>query len=87
MLTFETFDVESHSNCAYDYVEISDGKVVEKYCGSDKPNPIKSSGNTMNVTFHSDYSVSRRGFNATWEAVENAGKFYEEFRFLNRSEY
>merc|ERR1712088_254168 len=41
-LTFESFNLESHSNCSYDYVQISDGKVEEKYCGSDKPSPIKS---------------------------------------------
>jgi len=73
-LTFESFNLESHSNCSYDYVQISDGMVEEKYCGSDKPSPIKSSGNTMNITFHSDYSVSRKGFKATWEAVENSGE-------------
>merc|ERR1712241_164028 len=73
-LTFETFDVESHSNCDYDYVQISDGKEEQKFCGSDKPSPIKSSGNTMNITFHSDYSVSRDGFKATWKVVENSGE-------------
>ena len=36
----------------------------------------------MNITFHTDYSVNRKGFKATWEAVENAGKFHEDFRFL-----
>jgi len=74
MLTFESFDLESHSSCVYDYVKISFGSVEEKYCGSSKPSPIISSGNTMTVVFHSDYSVNRNGFKATWEAVETSGE-------------
>merc|ERR1712110_903008 len=73
-LTFESFDLESHSSCVYDYVKISFGSDEEKYCGSSKPSPIISSGNTMTVVFHSDYSVNRNGFKATWEAVEISGE-------------
>ena len=72
LLTFESFDVESHSSCDYDWVQIGE----EKYCGSNKPSPILSSGNTMDITFHSDFSVARSGFNATWEVVENSGKLF-----------
>ena len=56
--------------CLYDYVQISYGSVEEKYCGSDLPEPIISSGNTMTVTFVSDGSVEFTGFSATWEAVD-----------------
>ena len=69
-LTFESFAVESHSSCRYDYVLISFGSVSQKYCGTDRPSPIMSSGNAMTVTFHSDHSVSLSGFRATWEAVQ-----------------
>merc|ERR1712241_1322611 len=68
-LTFETFNLESHSLCAYDFVQISFGSEEQKYCGSDVPSPIISSGNTMDITFHSDRSVRRTGFKASWEAV------------------
>ena len=68
-LTFEAFNLESHSTCKYDFVQISEGSEEEKYCGNVKPSPIISSGNTMNVTFHSDRSVNRSGFKASWEAV------------------
>jgi len=68
-LTFEAFNLESHSLCAYDYVQISFGSEEQKYCGSDVPSPIISSGNTMDITFHSDRSVRRTGFKASWEAV------------------
>ena len=58
--------------CYYDYVSISYGSVEEKYCGSDLPEPIISSGNTMTVTFVSDGSIEFTGFSATWEAVEES---------------
>ena len=74
-LTFESFDLESHSRCKYDYVKISFGSVEKKYCGSTKPSPIISSGNTMMVTFHSDGSTNGNRFKATWEAVET-GKYF-----------
>jgi len=73
LLTFESFDLESHDDCDYDFLQISGGSVEKKYCGSDKPSPVMSSGNTMDITFHTDHSVKRNGFKATWEAVENSG--------------
>ena len=77
-LTFESFDLESHSRCKYDYVKITFESEEEKYCGSSMPSPIISSGNTMTVVFHSDYSVNRNGFKATWEAVETSGKVFRQ---------
>ena len=60
--------------CFFDYVQISYGSANgygnETYCGSDLPEPITSSGNTMTVTFFSDISIQFTGFSATWEAVE-----------------
>ena len=70
MLTFDSFDLEGHSSCRYDYVKVSHGSVEEKYCGSSKPDPIISSGNTMTVLFHSDQSVNGNGFRAIWETVD-----------------
>ena len=55
--------------CSYDYLQISYGSVEEKYCGSDLPGPITSSGNTMTVTFVSDGIIQYKGFTATWGAV------------------
>ena len=73
MLTFESFDLEAHSSCKYDFVQISFGSVEQKYCGSNKPTPIISSGNTMTVLFHTDGSVNGNGFKATWKAVKTSG--------------
>ena len=58
--------------CYYDYVSISYGSVEEKYCGSEIPGPIISSGNTMTVVFVSDSVYQFTGFKATWEAVDSS---------------
>ena len=73
MLTFESFDLEAHSSCKYDFVQISFGSDEQKYCGSNKPSPIISPGNTMTVLFHTDGSVNGNGFKATWKAVKTSG--------------
>ena len=70
MLTFESFDIEAHPECRYDYVEVSYGFDSQTYCGSNKPSPIISSDNRMKVIFRSDDSEARSGFKATWKAVE-----------------
>ena len=70
-LSFQRFDIEADPDCAYDYVQVSSGSDEEKYCGTAKPSPIISSGNTMRVVFHSDRSVTRNGFKAAWKAVDN----------------
>ena len=70
MLTFESFDIEAHSSCSNDYVQVSFGSDEQKYCGSNKPSPIISSDNRMTVIFRSDYSEARNGFKATWKAVQ-----------------
>ena len=55
--------------CVYDYVEVFDGFVREKFCGSSIPGPFTSSGNSMVVTFHTDGSLTGRGFSAVWIEV------------------
>ena len=48
----------------------SDGRTeVGKYCGSDLPTEISSTGNILTVTFHSDHSVTHTGFRAEWNQV------------------
>ena len=68
-ITFEAFELESNTRCSYDYVEISHGTYSQKFCGSSIPNPITSSGRTMTVRFHTDFSVSYSGFRAVWSVT------------------
>ncbi|XP_078582053.1 cubilin-like isoform X2 [Branchiostoma floridae x Branchiostoma japonicum] len=75
VLTFDSFLIESHSSCRYDFVAIYDGpdpsrngSLIAKVCGSTMPDPntFRSTGNQMYIRFSSDSSVARRGFHATY---------------------
>ena len=84
-LTFESFNLEYHSRCVYDYVEVSFGTFKEKYCGPNSsgfyyngngdnigtslPGPFISTGKTMKVRFRTDAYVTGTGFKADWNEV------------------
>ncbi|KAI1280397.1 Cubilin [Halotydeus destructor] len=73
-LTFTTFDVESHSACGWDFVEVHNGPnelapQVGRYCGQVAPPVALSSGNTMFVRFRADSSFSGAGFRAEYETT------------------
>ena len=66
-IQFSSFRLEYNAACLYDYLEIRDGDVassplVGRFCGSIIPPPFISTGNTLNVTFVTDYSVNYDGF-------------------------
>ncbi|KAH8359477.1 hypothetical protein KR093_006961, partial [Drosophila rubida] len=68
-LKFQSFEVENHDSCVYDYVEVRDGPTQEAaligvFCGYKPPPTMKSSGNSMYVKFVSDLSVQKAGFSA-----------------------
>lgn len=70
-LKFQSFEVENHDSCVYDYVEVRDGHSMEspligKYCGYKLPPDIHSSGNQMLLKFVSDGSVQKAGFSAAF---------------------
>ncbi|XP_018120663.1 adhesion G-protein coupled receptor G6 isoform X4 [Xenopus laevis] len=69
-LTFVDFDVEEALNCVYDYLSISNGETTTKYCGvTARGLTYNSTGNMMNISFFSDFSIQRKGFNATYKHV------------------
>ena len=72
-LDFESFDIEDHSTCANDYVEVSyeyaDGYYREKFCGNSPPGPFTSPGENMTVKLHTNGNGQRNGFHAVWEAA------------------
>ena len=52
LLNFISMDIEANSDCKYDYIEIRDGPsdsspILEKLCGRDIPNPVRSTTNNM----------------------------------------
>ncbi|CAH1793785.1 unnamed protein product [Owenia fusiformis] len=73
-LVFSDFELEPHQECAYDHIELYDGEDEEarslgSYCGSSVPHAMSSSRNKMYMTFFSDASVQRKGFNAIHSTV------------------
>ena len=72
-LEFSDFNIEQSSTCVYDSVTIYDGEnknspKLGTYCGG-QPEPIDSTGKYLLVEFTSDSSVRKRGFSATYTAV------------------
>ncbi|TNN61141.1 Cubilin [Liparis tanakae] len=68
---FNSFDIESHSQCEFDYLEIRNGSTADspligRFCGSTLPSPVFPQSNLLYLRFKSDYSMSRDGFEATW---------------------
>ncbi|KDR10358.1 Dorsal-ventral patterning tolloid-like protein 1, partial [Zootermopsis nevadensis] len=74
-LKFESFEVENHDNCVYDYLEVRDGllpdsPLIGTFCGYKIPRDIHSTSNHLYIKFVSDGSVQKVGFSA---------KFMKEF--------
>ncbi|XP_008211528.1 bone morphogenetic protein 1 [Nasonia vitripennis] len=70
-LKFQSFEIESHDNCVYDFVEVRDGHSADSpliglYCGYKLPPDIRSTGNKLLLKFVSDSSVQKAGFSATF---------------------
>ena len=70
-LKFQSFEIENHDNCVYDYIEIRDGPdaqsaLIGTYCGYKMPEDIKSTTSQLYVKFVSDGSVQKAGFAATF---------------------
>uniref|UniRef100_A0A673M776 CUB domain-containing protein n=1 Tax=Sinocyclocheilus rhinocerous TaxID=307959 RepID=A0A673M776_9TELE len=79
-LNFTHMDLETHSGCLFDFVEVRDGTgetdpLIGKYCGTTLPAPILSTTNGLWICFKSDSSVSHAGFRAMYEIVECENTF------------
>ncbi|XP_022101541.1 cubilin-like [Acanthaster planci] len=62
-------DIEAERRCLWDYLQVKpDGPMgpSTKYCGNVSPSPITSQANEMRVVFHSDDSVNKGGFSASY---------------------
>ncbi|XP_037806363.1 dorsal-ventral patterning protein tolloid [Lucilia sericata] len=79
-LKFQSFELENHDNCIYDYVEIRDGnssesKLIGIFCGYKLPPNIKTNSNQMYLKFVSDGSVQKVGFSAVFMKEVDECKF------------
>ena len=70
-LKFQSFEIENHDNCVYDFLEIRDGDssdspLLGTFCGYKMPKDIKSTTNSLWIKFVSDGSVQKAGFSASF---------------------
>ncbi|XP_037612385.1 cubilin [Sebastes umbrosus] len=73
---FNSFNVESHSQCQFDYLEIrngstADSQLIGRFCGSTLPSPVFPRSNLLYLRFKSDASLVHAGFEATWTSSAN----------------
>ena len=65
--------------CQYDYVEVRDGdssdsQIIKRFCGNERPAPIRSTGSSLHILFHSDGSKNFDGFHAIFEEITGKGQ-------------
>ncbi|KAF4092205.1 hypothetical protein AMELA_G00018250 [Ameiurus melas] len=69
-LTFLDFELEEAQGCIYDSVIVNTGTSSVKFCGLTANGlTLNSSTNVMVVSFHSDFSVQKKGFNISYRQV------------------
>lgn len=83
-LHFFALDIESHTNCSFDFLSIYDGEhmtdpLISRYCNSTQPAPVQSAGPEMLIHFHSDAYGSGHGFQIAYapsEGVPGCGGYF-----------
>ncbi|MBN2215341.1 MAG: T9SS type A sorting domain-containing protein [Bacteroidales bacterium] len=78
VLEFEQFDLED----GYDWIWVYDGAypsapLIGTYSGNILPETIQSSGNALYIHFHSDYSITKSGWKASY-SVNSSHKSTEK---------
>ncbi|XP_036024432.1 adhesion G-protein coupled receptor G6 [Onychomys torridus] len=69
-ITFNDFDIEEAPNCIYDSLSLDNGESQTKFCGATaKGLSFNSTVNEMHVSFSSDFSIQKKGFNASYIRV------------------
>ncbi|XP_037545766.1 dorsal-ventral patterning tolloid-like protein 1 [Nematolebias whitei] len=74
-LSFVTFEVEEEADCGYDYIELYNGYDASshrlgRFCGSGPREGVYSSGDTMLLRFHSDDTISKKGFHIHYTSTK-----------------
>lgn len=79
-ITFNSFDVEAHASCGFDYLRIYDGPttgatLLGTWCNTTgSPGTIVSSGGSLTFQWHSDSGTEGAGWDAEWSCCAvNAG--------------
>ena len=91
---FNSFDIESATNCVYDYLEIYDAAnsssgFIGQYCGPNNPGTITASNpqGALTFVFHSDGGVEDSGWDATVTCEDNTPTNVEEINNFNFNIY
>uniref|UniRef100_A0A3P9MC72 Metalloendopeptidase n=1 Tax=Oryzias latipes TaxID=8090 RepID=A0A3P9MC72_ORYLA len=74
-LTFITFEVEEEADCGYDFIELFNGYDANahrlgRFCGSGPREGIYSPGDVMLIRFHSDDTISKKGFHLRYTSTK-----------------
>lgn len=66
-ITFFDFDLEEALGCIYDRVIVNTGNQDVKFCGLTANGlTLNSTSNVMEMSFNSDFSVQKKGFNVSY---------------------
>ncbi|XP_051501108.1 adhesion G-protein coupled receptor G6 isoform X2 [Myxocyprinus asiaticus] len=69
-ITFLDFELEEAHGCIYDRIVVSTGTSDVKFCGLTANGlTLNSTGNVMEVSFISDFSVQKKGFHISYKQV------------------
>ncbi|XP_042359474.1 LOW QUALITY PROTEIN: adhesion G-protein coupled receptor G6 [Plectropomus leopardus] len=69
-LSFLDFDLEEAPGCIYDRVVVNTGNTDVRFCGPTANGlTLNSTGNLMELSFTSDFSVQKRGFSVSYRHV------------------
>ncbi|KAM9354916.1 adhesion G-protein coupled receptor G6 [Pholidichthys leucotaenia] len=69
-LSFLDFELEEAPGCIYDRAVVNTGSAVVKFCGLTAHGlTLNSTGNEMELSFTSDFSVQKRGFSVSFRHV------------------
>ncbi|CAB1340270.1 unnamed protein product [Coregonus sp. 'balchen'] len=69
-ITFLDFELEEALGCIYDRVIVNTGNQDVKFCGLTANGlMLNSTGNVMEISFNSDFSVQKKGFNVMYRQV------------------
>ncbi|XP_076766726.1 cubilin [Xylocopa sonorina] len=74
VLNVTHFELERHTNCFFDYLEIRNGgygtsPLIGKFCGTNIPTEIISQTNQLYLKFSSDSTRSFSGFSIDWDST------------------
>ncbi|KAF8777573.1 Cubilin like protein [Argiope bruennichi] len=89
-VTFQEFNLEPHSNCSFDYLEIYSGNsdsapLLGRYCGWNPPPELFSNTNQLFIRFRTDNSLVHSGFKAEYKTI--CGGVYSELTGILSSPY